>query len=278
MWVLYETTIRGVLLLMSYALEHEAEFDRLEKQSSLEPYDYRNELRDLIVTNGATILDAGCGSGVVSRYLAGLYPNSCVIGCDASTSRVQQARQSARSIRNLTFENQELTNLNYGDDEFNVIVCRYVVQHQIPRDVNRLIGELARVLKPGGTLLAIDVDGLMHNLYPQSACVQEGLQRLIEAEQIDLFVGRKLPMLLSQAGLTSISWRIEALLFRDSLKAAEMELMRDRFDMAAPFFEELLGGRKKSLAFQKEYLKCMDHSEAVTYFTKFIVSGVKSFR
>jgi tRNA A58 N-methylase Trm61 len=67
---------------MGYELEHHTEFDRLEKQATIATYDYRSELSGLQIENGAVILDAGCGSGVVSRYLASLDRTSTVVACD----------------------------------------------------------------------------------------------------------------------------------------------------------------------------------------------------
>lgn len=42
---------------MTYVLEHRAEFGRLEKQSTLEAYDYISELNDVIIQQGVSILE-----------------------------------------------------------------------------------------------------------------------------------------------------------------------------------------------------------------------------
>jgi ubiquinone/menaquinone biosynthesis C-methylase UbiE len=271
-------TVAGEVLhksKMSYALEHRAEFDRLEKQSTLEPYDYKSELAGISIREGASILDAGCGSGIVSRYLATQHPNSPVVGCDFSQPRVQQAQEAADSIENLSFEQQDLRKLTYPPNEFDLVISRYVIEHQIPRDLTSVIAEMARVLKPGGSLLIIDVDGHMHNVHPQTPAVRRGLQKFSAAKKIDLYIGRKIPYLLAQAGLTSISWRIETLVFQSQLKEAEMDLMRTRFENGSSFFEEVLGGKGAAHTFEKEYLECMSHPQAVSFSNKFIVTAVK---
>ena len=44
------------------------------------------------------ILDAGCGSGVVSRYLATHFPTSRVIACDFSALRIAQAAEECSQL------------------------------------------------------------------------------------------------------------------------------------------------------------------------------------
>lgn len=259
---------------MGYVLERKEEFDRLERQSEQQAYDFKDELRDLQAKEGSLILDAGCGSGVVSRYLATHFPKSRVIACDCSALRIAQAAELASSIGNLRFETQDLKQLDYPDDQFDVILSRYVVEHQTPDDLQRVVSEMVRVLKPGGRIVVVDVDGIMHNIYPQTRRVAQGLGLLLTAKRVDLHVGRKIPWLLAEAGLTSISWRVEVMSFQGASKSAELELMRDRFAIAAAFFEEVLG-RESFQAFKDDYLQSLAHPQAVSFFNKFIVSATK---
>ncbi|MEF3306767.1 class I SAM-dependent methyltransferase [Paenibacillus sp. GYB003] len=259
---------------MSYVLEHDQEFERLERQSLI-LYDYRKELRDVEVQDGALVLDAGCGSGVVSRYLANRFPASRVIGCDYTASLLAKARDAGKDIPNLAFEEQDLKQLNYPDCRFDLVLCRFVFQHQDSESLSRLVAELARVLKPGGTLVVIDSDGLLYNLYPQTPVVAEGLQKLAAVREIDLHVGRKIPCLLSESGLTSVTWRIENLESWGESRAAMLELMHARFRNASAFFERVLGGPEQWQSFSKAYLECMEHPQSVCFVNKFIVRAKK---
>ena len=55
---------------MAYALEHQNESTRLSMQTEISAYSIRDEL-DLLSLGGVnTVLDAGCGNGIVSRYLS----------------------------------------------------------------------------------------------------------------------------------------------------------------------------------------------------------------
>lgn len=260
---------------MSYELKHSVqEFERLERQSSL-LYDYREELKDLALKNGAFVLDAGCGSGVVSRHLAARFPTSRVIACDYTASLLTQAREAAGDIPNLAFEEQDLKQLSYPDGQFDLVVCRFVLHHQDSVSLDKLVAELARVLKPGGEIVLIDVDGFLLNLYPQTPFVAECLRRLAAAGEKDLYVGRKIPYLLSEAGLASVSWRLETLDSQGESKMDYLELIQNRFRVAPAFYERALGGEEPSLKFFQAYLECLGHPQAVYFFHKFIVRAVK---
>src|SRR4051794_14382575 len=115
--------------MSQYVLENRAEFERLEKQSTLPKYDFRRELDGLKIKPNAKILDAGCGSGIICRYLSALNPRATVVGCDFSEIRVRQARQAARGYPNLSFECQDLTQLTFQSRTFDAVVSRYVVEH-----------------------------------------------------------------------------------------------------------------------------------------------------
>lgn len=257
---------------MGYILEHDEEFNRLERQTKLPGLDYREELKEIEVKNGAFILDAGCGSGIVSRYLAERFPSSRVIACDFTSSILKQAREAAKGIPNVSFEEQDLKRLTYTTGQFDLIISRLVVHLQDNLSLSKLIAELARVLKPGGTLVVIDIDGNVVNLYPQTPLVTEGLQKLAASHEVDVFVGRKLPLLLSEAGLVSVSWRMETF-YKDGENACEE--MRARFQNASAFYERTLGDKEKCNAFVKEYLECMKHPQSVYFYHKFIVSAKK---
>lgn len=260
---------------MPYVLEHPGEVDRLERQSALPAYDYQRELEGIDVNEGARVLDAGCGSGVVSRYLASRFPKTRIIACDYSAPILHEARERSKGIGNLSFEEKDLLNLGFENSQFDLIVSRYVLHHQSCERQKRILAELVRVLKPAGKLIVIDVDGIILNIYPQTRSVGQGLQKLSATKEVDLYVGRKLPHLFSEAGLASISWKIETIEFRGENKHSEIDQMRGRFANASGFFERVIGPGHEWRRFQEEYLECLADPHSVSFFNKFIISAVK---
>lgn len=95
------------------------------------------------------ICDMGCGPGQVAHYL---YEHGVeVCGVDLSVGMIEQARRLSPDIR---FQQGDMLALNdIDDDSYGGVAAFYSVVH-LPRPVlNQALGELKRVLRPGGTLL-----------------------------------------------------------------------------------------------------------------------------
>lgn len=102
------------------------------------------------VTSGdeARVLDAGCGAGRMSRFLA---DRGCVVeGVDLSPGMVDMAR---RDHPDLDFAVASLTDLPFPDDTFAGVMLWYSAIHTPPQGQPRIFAEVARVLRPGGHLV-----------------------------------------------------------------------------------------------------------------------------
>lgn len=94
------------------------------------------------------VLDAGCGTGRMSRYLA---DRGCdVEGVDLSPGMVEQAR---RAQPDLTFEVAPLTEVPHEDNTFDGVMLWYSTIHTPPTGQPAIHEEAVRVLRPGGHLL-----------------------------------------------------------------------------------------------------------------------------
>ena len=102
-----------------------------------------NTLRWLGHAEGKDILDAGCGVGAFSEPLA---KNNTVYGVDFSEKSLEFA--AARGLRTMT---GDLTALKFEAGKFDIVLCIGVIQ--LIEQSMSVIEELARVTKPGGTLL-----------------------------------------------------------------------------------------------------------------------------
>ena len=92
--------------------------------------------------------DLGCGPGQVARYLH--QQGALVCGVDLSPAMVEQARQLTPGVE---FRQGNMLAMDVPDEFWGGIAAFYSLIH-IPRtDLPRALGELRRVLRPGGTLL-----------------------------------------------------------------------------------------------------------------------------
>jgi len=103
-----------------------------------------------IKPEGLRVLDAGCGGGILSEEFARL---GCrVTGIDLSFRSCGTARQHAGE-QGLTIDYLSGSDeaLPFGGGSFDVVVCCDVLEHV--SDVEAVIAETARVLRPGGLYL-----------------------------------------------------------------------------------------------------------------------------
>jgi SAM-dependent methyltransferase len=100
-------------------------------------------------------LESACGTGLVSRALAGKVGS--VTGVDLTPAMLEQAKRGAadEGIENASFSVGDATALEFPDGSFDGAVTRLSLHH-IPVS-GRAIGELARVVRPGGTVIVGDL-------------------------------------------------------------------------------------------------------------------------
>ncbi|HDR88444.1 MAG TPA: class I SAM-dependent methyltransferase [Bacteroidetes bacterium] len=98
-------------------------------------------------------LDFGCGVGRLSRAMAGTF--SIVTGLDASAGMIHLARKyhaGEKSPVRFVYHDRPGLSL-FGDHTFDFILALLVLQHIPVEEGLHYLGELGRVLKPGGILL-----------------------------------------------------------------------------------------------------------------------------
>lgn len=105
-------------------------------------------------TNGRRVLDFGCGSGYGSAQIA--TTASHVLGVDVAEDAVAYAR-SHFEAGNLQFDLIEPdTRLPFADGSFDTVLSFQVLEHV--KDVDNYLGEIRRVLAPGGRLVLATPD------------------------------------------------------------------------------------------------------------------------
>lgn len=143
---------------------------------------------------GMTILDCGCGPGTITLGLAERVGPGMVIGIDAEPSQVEMARKNARSSGvSVRFEVASVYEITFPGNSFDAAFSSALFEHL--REPVRALGEIRRVLKPGGVvgLRAPDWGGfLVHPAPPEVAAAIEYYQALQSSNGGDVRAGRKL--------------------------------------------------------------------------------------
>jgi SAM-dependent methyltransferase len=100
----------------------------------------------VVETRPERVLEVGCGWGELAEWLA-RETGAAVVAIDSSQRMVELARE-----RGIDARLGDVQDLPFADGGFDVVVAAWMLYH-VP-DLERGIGELARVLRPGGRLVA----------------------------------------------------------------------------------------------------------------------------
>lgn len=111
----------------------------------------RNVFEELQPQPGTTILDVGCGSGVVGRWMAGYTAKqNPIVGVDINRYLLSEATAAAQRAQLgdlLHYQEGNAEALPFPDNHFDVTFSTTVMEEV---DADKMLAELIRVTKPSG--------------------------------------------------------------------------------------------------------------------------------
>lgn len=90
-------------------------------------------------------LDVGCGIGSLHPFVRTLFPRLC--GVDVSERSIEQAARQNPGVEYRSYAGEALP---YPDEEFDLTLAVCVMHHVPLADRLALVGQMRRVLRPGG--------------------------------------------------------------------------------------------------------------------------------
>lgn len=147
----------------------------------------------------ATVLDVACGTG---RFLSAIkqnFPTWRAIGLDLSPPYLEAAARALAPWAGLTLVQANAESMPLAAASVDAVTCVYLL-HELPRAVRaQVIGEIARVLRPGGTLVL--VDSLQHGDVALYDPLLDRFPVSFHEPYYADYVGQDLGVLLGDAGL-----------------------------------------------------------------------------
>jgi ubiquinone/menaquinone biosynthesis C-methylase UbiE len=156
---------------------------------------------------GSRVLEAGCGVGAQTVILARNSPGIHLTSIDISGVYLVQAakRAAAEGLTNVEFRQADVYNLPFEAGSFDHIFVCFVLEHLLkPLEA---LGIFKNLLKPGGTLTAIEGDHGSTHFYPQSVEACKAIDCLVELQRRsggNALIGRELYPMLCEAGYSQV--------------------------------------------------------------------------
>lgn len=166
----------------SYAKEYRKNLDKnlwLSGESSTFFAEYKvNKLKEWLpefVDKESTMLDFGCGDGLMTSFIKAVFPRAHVYGIDPSSESIEVA---TLAYENIHFSLSDTT-IDFENATFDLVVSAGTFHH-IPFDQHRAyVQEIHRVLKPGGTFVMFELNPFnpltrwtfKHNPIDKNACM-----------------------------------------------------------------------------------------------------------
>jgi SAM-dependent methyltransferase len=164
------------------------------------------------VRAGMRCLDIGSGGGDVAQELARLVgPHGSVVGIDLDEAKIEIARAEAAAagLANLEFRVGDVIDGPPPASEVDLVHMRFILGH-LP-EPEKAVARMAAVLRPGGLMIAQDVEMRATIVHPPSRAFEASLdlyRRAAEARGAHPDIGLALPAMLEAAGLAPVEMHI----------------------------------------------------------------------
>lgn len=162
---------------------------------------------DSVFASGSVVLEVGCGTGEQTAILARKCPDATFVSLDNTARSLAEARAriAREGLHNVQFLQADLFALPFAEGRFDHVLVCFVLEH-LAQPLEALIA-VRRMLKPGGTIMAIEGDHGSCYFHPETDAAKRTWRCLIEAQRAvhgNALIGRELYPLLSRAGFHNV--------------------------------------------------------------------------
>lgn len=111
------------------------------------------------VKPGDCVLEVGCGTGTLTLAAKRqVGPTGKVFGIDIIPEMIELSqRKAAQTNEDVTFQLGSIDDIPFPKNQFDVVMCSFMIFHMSETMRRKGIAEIYRVLKPQGRLLVLDL-------------------------------------------------------------------------------------------------------------------------
>ncbi|MDE1846941.1 MAG: class I SAM-dependent methyltransferase [Candidatus Micrarchaeota archaeon] len=125
---------------------------------------WRRRAVDLVGGLGkARVLDVATGTGNIAIMIAKRYQEYGVTGIDLNSQMLSIAKKKAKGISNLRFVNGDIESIRMKSGSFDIVISSFALSAF--EDLPKAIASMYRVLRPGGTLILLDVNKRRNKIF-----------------------------------------------------------------------------------------------------------------
>ena len=126
---------------MNYRSENRKKYETANPVKALMVRNFRRSfLRAISICDPKTILEAGCGEGMMTKHVVRAFPGVLLSSFDINSSLVEQALVAAPSVNVF---NASVLNIPLENNSYELIICSEVLEHL--QDPRKAMSELVRV-------------------------------------------------------------------------------------------------------------------------------------
>lgn len=230
--------------------------------------------------SGMSCVDIACGSGAVTRVMAKMAGLGDVIGVDGSPDRLRVARELANENHlKIQFIQGDAESIPLPDASSDYTHARMLFQYLSRKRRSQTLREMARVTRPGGRVVVVDLDEQLTRLYPMPASVRADLRYALGLLRrhtgFDPNVGRKLVSEMQLAGLRNVSAQVEPYqrYVGGVLSPGDLANWEEKLRTSTDYLIRITGETARWTTFRSAYLEALQAANAFYCADVVIASG-----
>ena len=153
----------------------------------------KNLLNMMNPHNNQNLIDVACGTGDIAKLFLNFVNKSSQITCvDPNKGMLKKGKEKLKDFKNLKWINASAENLPIKDDSFDFYTISFGLRNT--KNLNRVLKEAYRVLKPGGRYLCLEFSKIQNSslnfLYKNYSKIIPSIGKIVvgESEPYDYLI------------------------------------------------------------------------------------------